>query len=115
MQIAQELAEKNNLKLAISTRSFEVWLLLHFQYFSRPLTQNDLEAELSDHLGFRYDKSKKGMEKASPLLYENYTIAISNAKQLEAENIKNEKLITTPSSTSVHKLVDLIDRAKTQF
>ena len=50
--------EKNGFQLFLSNVSFEVWLLMHYKALSKPYSQEELEAELSEAIGHRYVKSE---------------------------------------------------------
>jgi hypothetical protein len=44
------LAEKNNLKVAFSNESFELWYLLHFIYFDSNISRKDYISKLKEYL-----------------------------------------------------------------
>jgi len=55
------LAGKNNIKIAFSSVSFELWYLLHYKYTTKPWKKSsDVEKELRKEYT-EYDKTKSDM------------------------------------------------------
>ena len=100
--IESQCAEKGY-RLYLSNRSFECWLILHFKKLTKSLTQDELEATLSECIGRKYKKSEginKDIEDAS------IQSAISRAEELMKDGEGcNEKCYTLNPSTTVHCLV----------
>lgn len=102
-------ARRNNVEIAFSSISFEVWILLHFAYTTKEfLKSEDVIKELKTKHGYAYQKS-------SPNIYydvcSKQDIAIRNAKQLRATQSKSN-YSSTPHKlnpyTNVDELVELI-------
>lgn len=87
-------AEKNGWKIAHSNDSFELWILLHFEHVTSPLTRDQLNEKVRDHLA-NYEKGKTDVYNQTLDLQET---AIMNAEKLEKNG-------TDCPSTNVHKLV----------
>ncbi len=105
---AYKLAKENGIEIIMSTPSFELWLLLHFEYTTHAFVSNDevikyLKKHISD-----YDKNKDIYTNLKNLTDD----AINNAKKLklhfgikEKDNISNNKYNPT---TDVYKVVEYI-------
>lgn len=73
------LALKKDIRLAISNDAFELWYLLHYEYYTSETHRNDLFTTLSDRLGERYEKKLDLYEKH---LKQRQQTAIKNAENL---------------------------------
>ena len=102
---------KNTYFAITSVPCFEVWLLLHFEYYSKPFASsgdksaakmvvNELKRFISD-----YEKNAKGIFQR---LYNRLDKAKSNAKRLTESNIEQE--VDNPSTTTQ----DLIEYLESQ-
>jgi len=106
----KKLAKDKGVELIMSNKSFEVWLLLHFDKFNKKVLRNEEYEKLLTALLWKF------YQKNDPKLYEyikdNTTNAIENAKWLEKQHIDNgEDLYVAEPYTSMHKLVEkIIDR-----
>lgn len=104
---AFELAHKNNIKVAYSNECFEVWYLLHFQYFDnempRGLVFNKLDNLMKKEYGIAY---KKNTHNICELLLGKQLTAIKNAKKLESKCSNIGIVHHQNPSTSVYKLVE---------
>jgi hypothetical protein len=90
-----------HIQLYLSNPSFEVWLLMHFQDFSKPCSQEELETMLSKVLGKKYSKSH-----GIPLDVSKVRLAISNAeKHLPSSKGPGDCIKLFPS-TMVHRLAE---------
>jgi len=58
---AIRLAIENQLKLAISNDTFELWYLLHYEYYQSETHRSDYEKMLSIRLGEKYEKNSEIM------------------------------------------------------
>ncbi len=103
-----KLALKNNINLAYSNECFELWFLLHFNYYQNSMTREDLVKKLKniykDKFGVDYLKSS---ENNFDYLFNRLNTAIFNSEKLLAK-FKNENIyniISMNPSTTVHKLV----------
>ncbi|MBE9116946.1 RloB domain-containing protein [Lusitaniella coriacea LEGE 07157] len=111
---AIQLAFKNDIKLAISNDAFELWYLLHYEYYSSTTHRSDLKKMLSDkkRLGEKYKKNDEDMYEK---LKDRQNQAIKNAEKLwnsyekeVAETNRARKLTqkhNSNPSTTVHLLV----------
>lgn len=109
---AFHLAKNNNIKIAYSNESFELWYILHFEYFNSGNPRNEYIKKLNHYLSeltksknYKYEKSSDSMY---DLLLDKQSIAIRNAKKLlksyEVENPEKNK-----PSTTVHLLVERLN------
>lgn len=99
---ALALAEQNNIKVAYSNDSFELWVLLHFRVVSTAIHRNDIEKKLKKHLG-----SYKHGDDVFDTINANYGEAVKRAKQMlkEATDNKTQPVDANPSTT-VHLLTE---------
>lgn len=86
---AIEIARSKKLKVAYSNDAFELWFLLHYQYFDSQITRHEYYEKLNELWGCNYEKVGKQLEfcmKIYPLLEEDtrasQSSAISNASKL---------------------------------
>lgn len=102
-------AEKNKVDVAYSNPCFEIWVLLHFQYYDKKIDRYVLERYLRRY--YQYSKSKLFSRMFDPDLQKT---AIKNATNLmrwrEGQGINPT---TDNPSTTVHKLVELLNGFKT--
>lgn len=105
---AVDKARSNKLRIAISVPCFEFWLLLHYEYTSRPcddfddLRKNKLAIHLPD-----YDKAQTDWDQVLSGLEQ----AKSHAERLRSSQ-EHEPEHTNPS-TNVDELVTYLQRLKT--
>ena len=99
---ALELASKNNIKVAYSNDSFELWFLLHLQVVSTAMHRDDIEKKLKEHLC-----SYKHGDDVFNKINANYSEAVKRAKQMlkETEDSKTQPVDANPSTT-VHLLTE---------
>lgn len=99
------LAKKEGINVAYSNECFELWFILHKEYYTAGNGRDNYFEKMSKILGKSYEKAQDGMY---DLFKDDTATAISNAKKLLAEHAKAN--ITTPSkmkpSTTVHLLVE---------
>jgi len=99
---AISLARRNNIKVAYSNQSFELWYVLHFDYIHSAITRADYMKILDEKLGHEYSKK-------SPAIYaelrDRQPTAIKNAKHLLGEYHPSRPAKDDPSTT-VHRLVE---------
>lgn len=105
---ACELAESNDIQIAYSIESFELWYVLHFEYQQSSLHRDQYTSKLQTYLG--------GYQKNDPQIYHklieaggSQARAISFAKKLE-ESTKHLHFAGRNPSTSVYKLVEELNR-----
>jgi RloB-like protein len=117
---AIELACNNDIKLAISNDSFELWYLLHFEYYSSQTHRSQFESLLSDRnrLGEKYEKNCDNMYDR---LIDLQSKAIQNAERLWNSYNQNNSITDRSQanliqqhnnnpSTTVFLLVQSLDR-----
>lgn len=107
---AINMASANQFKCAYSNEAFELWYLLHFEYYNTGISRKQYGKLLTKHLKVKYEKNDAGIYK---LLQENENssqeAAIERAKKLEKNHLGS-----TPSSsnpvTTVYKLVEELNK-----
>jgi hypothetical protein len=102
---ALQTAERENIQVAYSNEGFEVWYLLHFNYYNTPLSRKSYAAKLSKLLGFVYRKNH-------PSLYEvlraKQPNAITHARRLLNEYQPHTPYKNNPCTT-VFRLVEKLN------
>jgi len=58
---AFSLAKRNRIQIAYSNEAFELWYLLHFNYYDTAMSRNDYCTKLSALLGRKYEKNQDDM------------------------------------------------------
>ena len=95
-------AKAAGFQVAYTNEAFELWYLLHFEDHRSALTRKQYSANLSDHLGHKY-------EKKSPSMYDELQSkqgeAIRRAESLMAEYGAHHKPYQDNPCTTVHLLV----------
>jgi hypothetical protein len=93
---AIDLAEKSQIKCAYSIEAFELWYLLHFNYYDAALSRGQYQEKLSELLKKPYAKNDNKMYK---ILRKRQSTAIQNAQKLFARQcglpIKEQNPVTT--------------------
>ena len=98
---ALQLAKNNNIFIAYSNQSFELWYLLHFEFFHAGLPRATYISKLNAYLGGKYKKNSKEMYQ---MLLDKQPRGIENAERLlSIYNPPNPD--QDDPSTNVHKLV----------
>lgn len=104
---AFDLARAHKVRTAWSNEAFELWYLLHFDYFDSAISREQYAGKLLKR-GLKYDKADRGVYET---IRDKQEIAIKNAKKLE--RYWNEKRCKHPEqenpSTNVHELVELLN------
>lgn len=104
---AIQLASAHKIKIAYSNEAFEIWFLLHFDYFVDAASRRLYKSRLTRHLGYAYKKNNKDIYNE---LLDKQEIAIKNSKKLLFEYSEFNPAENNPSTT-VHYLVkELNDR-----
>jgi hypothetical protein len=106
VKLAHDEAKKNDIKLAYSNESFELWYYLHFHLLESGLGRSDYISKLNQLLGYKYSKSSENMYIS---LLPKQRNAIKNAKHLELHNTPFNPLKCP--YTSVHKLVGVLNES----
>jgi RloB-like protein len=100
------LASRNNIKIAYSNEAFELWYLLHFNYYDTGMSRKQYGAKLTDCLGYKYEKNSTTIYEE---ILEMQPQAIKNAEKLIATyNPKNPE--RDNPSTKVHCLVEELNK-----
>lgn len=103
---AMSLASKNKIEVITSTPSIELWFLLHFEYTTAFLTNNELIKRLKSYYP-KYTKSTNiylDIEK-------NILSAIKRAKKLEKYQLDNNRTIgkvEANPNTEMYKIVNYL-------
>ncbi|MBI4770740.1 MAG: RloB domain-containing protein, partial [Chloroflexi bacterium] len=103
---ALALAEKEGLRVAYSNEAFEIWYLLHFNYYDTAMSRNDYIKKLNEHLGHRYEKNS---ETIYGELGNRQPEAMRNARRL-LEQYSPPRPVKDNPSTTVHLLVKQLNR-----
>jgi len=101
---AIQLATNHQVRTAYSNDAFEIWYILHFEYFHSGLSRDLYKKKLTKSLGSEYKKE-------DPLMYQKLKdkqqTAIDNAKKL-MENYPNHNPESDNPCTTVYKLVEYL-------
>jgi hypothetical protein len=103
---AIELAGANNIQIAYSNQAFELWYLLHFNYYDTALSRHDYITRLSQLLGHEYQKNSKTIYGE---LISKQPDAIRNARRLLEQYNPCQPENDDPSTT-VHLLVEQLNQ-----
>lgn len=106
VQSAFTLAHQENIKIAFSNESFELWYLLHYQYLDTAITRANYCTKLAALLGGKYVKNDTSMYKR---LLPFQAQAIKHAKKLYAGVLPNSLHSACPVTT-VYKLVERLNK-----
>ena len=98
---AIEMGKENGIGCAYSNESFELWFLLHFNYYDVAITRQDYCDKLTGLLGCKYEKNMKDMFE---ILESRMNQAIRNAETLLNSYEQKNPSQNNPSTT-VHLLV----------
>ena len=106
MQIikARKLAKKYHIIMITSNPCIELWFLLHFEYTTAWLSNNDVINKLKKY----YPKYEKNIN-IFPEIKDKVFEAIKNAKKLESFQLDNNKIIgivDANPSTEMYKIVE---------
>lgn len=105
-------AKENNICVAFSNESYELWLLLHFQLVSVHTDRKKLKSQLNkiflDRFQIEYEKSSQDIYYLVRNLQE---VAIKNAKILASEHIQNGGAINPVKNpiTTIYQLVECLN------
>ncbi len=100
---AVKLAKANDIRIAHSNEAFEIWYLLHFDYYDSPIPRSDYSEKLSKKLGFNYEKNNSQMVS---FLIDKTEVANRNAKELIESYAHDYSPARSNPSTTVHLLVE---------
>lgn len=105
---AIQMAEKYGFRVAYSNESFELWYILHFEYFMAGLNRKSYQKKLKELLGEEYKKNDTSMYSR---LLSRQEEAIRNAKKLLNQYSSTPPADNKPSTT-VHLLVEELNKYK---
>ena len=103
---AKEFASKNGIQIITSTPCVELWFLLHYDYTTAPLTNNEVMKRLKKY----YPKYEKNINIYMDINSKT-SKAIENAKKLENYQKENNKIIGTVEAnpnTEIYKIVEYL-------
>ena len=107
-QQAIDLAEKEDIRLAYSNNSFEVWPLLHFQSIQKAMNNNELLAALQKHLGEKCRK-RGGWVYETLAKKGDYATAQTRADKLLEKHAKDGvEIVDANPSTTIHRLIQIL-------
>lgn len=110
---AFELCRNSNILPAYSNESFEIWYLLHFNYYNTGMGRDDAFDKLDNLLQERYSRRyEKNMVDMYTLIEHHQEEAIKRACRLEKICESEHELHHQNPSTSVHKLVQELNKYK---
>ena len=103
---AMQLAHKNNIKIITSSPCVELWFLLHYEYTTAHMSNEDVIKRLKDY----YPKYEKNIN-IYPDIINNLSLAIKNAKKLEQHQLDTKHKIGTVEAnpnTEMYKIVEYL-------
>jgi hypothetical protein len=96
------LAGKNQIKCAYSIEAFELWYMLHYNFYDTALSRSLYKEKLSELLGKTYLKNDEGMYQ---ILQKRKSTALQNARRLYT--LQHNRSFTEQNPiTTVFKLVE---------
>ena len=101
--------ERKGYRLYLSNISFEVWLLMHYEYLTKPMGQEELEERIGQHLGRLYVKAK-----GIPITKGLVDKAICNVYRGQGSPSSGIECLDRNPSTMVGSLVECIFRLQSQ-
>ena len=104
------IANNKNIKVITSSPCFETWFLLHFEFTTASMTNNNVISRLQGH----YSKYTKNCS-MYPVIVDKTSNAYTNAIKLEKYqkyNNKNVKLVEANPHTDVYKIIDELIKNK---
>ena len=103
---AIQLAKKNNIKIITSSPCFELWFLLHYDYTTANMDNEEVIKRLKEY----YPKYEKNIN-IYPDIIKGIDLAIERAKKLEKyQNDNNRRIGTVEANpnTEVYKIVEYL-------
>ena len=104
---ANKYALQNGIRMIISSPCIELWFLLHYDYTTARLSNDEVIKRLKQYYP-KYDKNINIYKEIN----ENVDEAIKRAKKLENYQIENGKIIGTTDanpSTEMYKIVEYLN------
>lgn len=99
-------ATSEGIKIAYSNEAFEIWYLLHFNYYDTAFKRRDYAPKLTKLLGYKYEKNINNIYEE---LLDRQADAIRNAKRLYASYSQCNPERDNPSTT-VFELVEALNK-----
>ena len=97
-------ARDRGVSVAWSNQAFEIWFILHFEFFTREINRAKYSEILQKHLGSKYEKNDRNLFDKTFAMIEN---AIENAKKGHQQHITfGHDPDSACSCTTVYKLVE---------
>jgi len=96
------IRNKRKFRIAYSNEAFELWYLLHFNYYYTGISRSQYKGMLTKLLGNKYEKNDPGMYQK---LLDRQTEAIRNARKLLESYPTFDPLQNNPSTT----VTDLVE------
>lgn len=110
---AFELCKNSDIRPAYSNECFEIWYLLHFNYYNTGMSRTEAFSKLDQILQERYKiRYEKNLDRMYTLLESLQVDAIKRAYQLEKCCENKHILHHQNPSTTVHKLVEELNKYK---
>jgi hypothetical protein len=104
---AIQLAQTQRIRCAFSNEAFEIWYLLHFDYFTSGLSRTQYAEKLSSRIGRPYEKNAEDMYQ---LLFDKQPIAIQNAQRLFITQMRTGRPAAKLNPiTTVFHLVEILN------
>lgn len=103
---AREYVKDKNIQIITSTPCVELWFLLHYEYTTANLSNNDVMKKLKGHCP-KYEKNVNIFS----IINDNVDVAISRAKKLEQYQSDNDRKIGTVEAnpcTEMYKIVEYL-------
>lgn len=105
---ALTLARQNNINIAFSNESFELWYVLHFAYLDTKITRSDYVKALNGYLGKPYKKNDEDMYQ---VLLQYQHKAIERSKLLYTEMVLPGACeCDSYPYTTIHHLVERLNK-----
>jgi hypothetical protein len=105
LRTCQQYAQKHQLQLLFSSINFEIWILLHFEYFGKDFNRQELYRKLSGTHYFAADYQHFKGHPYDAVLYDRVQIAIQNATKLSQ---KHADMIRDRPFTNIHRYLGQI-------
>jgi len=103
---ARQTAKANEIEVAYTNEAFELWYLLHFNYYDSAMSRHQYQEKLTELLGYKYEKNSENMYQE---LHDKQPEAIRNAKRLLSNYSPSNPAKDNPSTT-VHQLVEELNK-----
>lgn len=103
---AEKIAKENNIEIITSTPCVELWFLLHYDYTTAILSNEEVIKRLKKY----YPKYEKNVNIYNEI-NDNVKVAVDRAKKLEKYQIDNNKQIGTVEAnpnTEMYKVVEYL-------